>query len=101
MDLKFLKKQKKFKKASLIIKPDLYWRYLIYMTFFLILVSCVFGFYLFIKINKEPILPVVSTGGEGLIKKERINKVLEYFKERENKSIEILNSPSPIIDPSL
>ena len=36
-----------------------------------------------------------------ITQKERIKNVLEYFLEREKKSIEIINSPSPIIDPSL
>ena len=33
--------------------------------------------------------------------KERIDKALDYFAEREKKSAEISNSPSPIVDPSL
>lgn len=101
MDLKFLKKKKKFRKGGSGIKPDLYWKYILWMTFGLIFISCIFGFYLFIKTNKELVVPVVNVDGQGIIKKERIDKVLEYFQERENKSIEILNSPSPIIDPSL
>jgi hypothetical protein len=101
MEIKFLKKKKKFRKGGLGIKPDLYWRYILYMTFVLILLSCVFGLYLFMKINNESISAVVNVNGENSIKKERIDKVLEYFKEREQKSIEILNSPSPIVDPSL
>ena len=99
--MKFLKKKKKFKKGGLGIKPDLYWRYILYTTFALIFLSSVFGLYLFMKINNEPIPPVVNVNGENSIKKERIDKVLEYFSEREKKSIEILNSPSPIVDPSL
>lgn len=101
MEIEFLKKEKKFKKGGLGIKPDLYWRYILITTFILILVFCVFGFYIFMGINKEPILPAVSSNEQETIKKDRIDKVLEYFKVREEKSNEILNSPSPIIDPSL
>ena len=101
MEIKFLKRKKKFKKGGLGIKPDLYWRYILYVTFALILLSCVFGLYLFMKINNESASPVINISGENSIKKERIDKVLEYFSEREKKSIEILNSPSPIVDPSL
>ncbi|MFA5095482.1 MAG: hypothetical protein WC447_02390 [Candidatus Paceibacterota bacterium] len=101
MEIKFLKREKRFRKGGLGIKPDLYWRYILYITFILIILSFVFDFYLFIKINKEPNPPVLSTNEREAIKKERIDKVLEYFKEREKKSIEILSSPSPIVDPSL
>ncbi|MEK7089104.1 MAG: hypothetical protein AAB913_03160 [Patescibacteria group bacterium] len=100
MEIKFLKKKKKFVKGGSNIRPDLYWRYILYMTFTLILISCAFGLYLFLKINKESTLTTINVNEQEVIKKERLNKVLEYFKKRENKSIEILNSPSPIIDPS-
>lgn len=101
MNLNFLKKKKKFKKGGTGIKPDLYWKYILFMTFFLILISCIFGLYLFLKMNSESTVSVTDVSGQDTIKKERINKVLEYFSEREKKSTEILNSPSPIIDPSL
>ncbi|MEK7060148.1 MAG: hypothetical protein AAB970_00810 [Patescibacteria group bacterium] len=101
MNLNFLKKKKKFKKGGLGIKPDLYWRYILYMTFILIFLSCAFGLYFFIKTNEKPIIPTVGVNGQDTIKKERFDKVLEYFSEREKKSLQILNSPSPIIDPSL
>lgn len=100
MEINFLKKNKKLIRKDLEIKPDLYWKYILYITFVLIFFSFVFGFYLFIKISKEPVLSVNNTSGQETIKKERINKVLEYFSDREKKSTEILNSPSPIVDPS-
>lgn len=101
MEINFLKKKKKFKKGGTGIKPDLYWKYILNMTFALIVIFCAFGLYLFMGIKNESIVPVVNTPEQNMIKKERINKVLEYFSEREKKSIKILNSPSPIIDPSL
>jgi len=101
MEIKFLKKKKKFIKGGLSIKPDLYWRYILYMTFTLIFISCAFGLYLFIKINRELTSPITNINEQEIIKKERLDEVLKYFKKRENKSIEILNSPSPIIDPSM
>ena len=33
--------------------------------------------------------------------KEKIKDVLEYFAEREKKSVEILNSKTSVIDPSI
>ncbi len=101
MEIKFLKKKKKFRKGGTWIKPDLYWKYILSATFILILFAFAFGLYLFMEINKEPVSPVANISGQDMIKKERIDKVLEYFIEREKKSTEILNSPSPIVDPSL
>ncbi len=101
MNLNFLKKKKKFRKGGVGIKPDLYWRYILYMTFALIFISCAFGLYLFMQINSESVMPTVDVSGQDTIKEESIGKVLEYFSEREKKSTEILNSPSPIVDPSL
>ena len=101
MEIKFLKKKRKFRKGGLGIKPDLYWKYLLYMTFILILLSCAFGLYLFIEINKEPVSTVMNIDKKRMTEKERLTKVLEYFSERKKKSVEILNSPSPIVDPSL
>ena len=101
MNLNFLKKKKKFKKGGLGIKPDLYWKYILCIAFLLIIFSCAFGLYLFMEINKESVLPVININEQNIVKKERIDKVLEYFSEREKKSLQILNSPSPIIDPSL
>lgn len=101
MEMKFLKKKKKFKKGGSEVKPDLYWKYILLTTFALIILSFAFGFYLFGKINKESVLAVTDTSEQNIIKKERINKALEYFSKRKIKSAEILNSPSPIIDPSL
>ena len=101
MEIKFLKKKRKLRKGGLGIKPDLYWKYLLYMTFILILLSCAFGLYLFIEINKEPVSTVMNIDKKRMTEKERLTKVLEYFSERKKKSVEILNSPSPIVDPSL
>ncbi|MFA6586001.1 MAG: hypothetical protein WCS86_02460 [Candidatus Paceibacterota bacterium] len=100
-NLKFLKKKKKFRKGGSGIKPDLYWRYILCMTFALVLIFCIFGFYFFMEINKESVSLFPGVSGKETIKKERIDKVLEYFKEREKKSVEIINSPALIIDPSL
>lgn len=101
MKIKFLQKKKKFKKGGSGIKPDFYWRYIIYMSFILISASCIFAVFLFKKVNQNSILNDLDLKEQETIKKERLDKVLEYFSKREQKSIEILNSPSPIIDPSL
>lgn len=101
IEINFLKKKKKFKKGGLRIRPDIFWRYVLGMTIILVFLSCALGLYLFLKINKEPISSAISIDQKQTIRKERLKKVLDYFSEREKKSMEILNSPSPISDPSL
>lgn len=101
MKIKFLQKKKKFKKGGSGIKPDFYWRFLIYISFILISASCIFAVFLFKKVNMNSVLNDLNLKEQETIKKERIDKVLEYFEERRNKSIEILNFPLFITDPSL
>lgn len=101
MEIKFLKMKKKFKKGGSGIKPDLYWKYILMITFFLILCSFVFGFYLFLKTDKNFDVLTTSVDNQEIVRKKKLNESLEYFSEREKKSKEILNSPSPIVDPSI
>ncbi len=102
MDLKILKIKKSFKKKNYRPNPDAYWKFLFFLGFFLTLISLFYGIYFFIQINKESFgTEIPSTGQVELVKKERIDKVLNYFTERESKSTDIFNFPSPIIDPSL
>ena len=103
MKFQFPKKKKDFfKKDESQIKSEFFWKIILYLTFAIILVSFVFGFNLFSQINKEP---VISSTGISLqlntARKDRIEKVLNIFSEREKKSSAILSSPSAIVDPSL
>jgi hypothetical protein len=104
MEIKFFKKEKNLVKGkrSLWMDINLYWRLAILLLFAMAVSSAFFGYYFFKKVNAE-IVP--EEGGEGsqikTIKRERIEKVLEYFSMRKERSNEILNSPSPLIDPSL
>ena len=71
-------------------------------VFIVAFISAFWGYNLFRKINREPSLREGGIGGQmEVLKKERIEKVLQYFSLREQKSNQILNSPSPVIDPSL
>lgn len=102
MRIQFLKKEKNFKKSTSRLKPNLFWKLSIFIVLIVFIFSSFFGYRLFRKIDKEP---VISTGGSSgqveTVKKERISKALEYFSEREIKSNQILNSPAPVVDPSL
>ena len=101
MQIKFFKIKKSFKKGGLHTNPDVYWNVLQVVALLLVLASFIFSFYFFKRVNKEFTLSDDNTAGKGAtLSKERIDKALEYFAEKNKKSITILNSPSPIIDPS-
>ena len=102
MKITFFKKEKKFKKGGFSLNLNLFWKLAVYFVFTTVLLSCFFGFYLFTKINNEPVISSNVTSGQvETVKKEKIEKVLEYFSQQKKKSIEILNFPSPVVDPSL
>ncbi|MDP2789208.1 MAG: hypothetical protein Q8O46_04165 [bacterium] len=104
MKINFLKfKEKKvFKKGSSVINPTPYWDAVLLLTALIVISSFVFSFFIFRKVNIEVVPnPEDAEAEVSALPKERIGKVLEYFKEREKKSAEIINSPSPVIDPSL
>jgi hypothetical protein len=102
MQIKLFKKRNNFKKKDFILNSNLYWRIAISGAFGLILLSFSFGLYLFLQINQESVLPETNGSTQTpMVNKDRISKVLNYFSEREKKSAEILNSPVPIVDPSL
>jgi hypothetical protein len=102
MKINIFKKKKNFKKDNRELNPNPYWQFAVSGFFIIALLAFFFGYILFIQVNKEPVLsdtddykPIQT------IKKERIERTLDYFSTREQKSSQILISPSPIIDPSL
>jgi hypothetical protein len=105
MKIKFFKKENNFKKEkeSLWWNINLYWKLTVSIMFAIFFLAFFFGYYLFMRINKEhSIISVSGTSNQaGTVKKERIDKALQYFSLREQKSKQILNSPAPVIDPSL
>ncbi len=102
MQFKFFKLKRNLKKENLEINPVLYWRIILCITVVLISASFVFGFLSFIKINKDIIVSISDNNRKvESIDKNRVKNILEYFKNREKKSNEILNSNSSVVDPSL
>ncbi|MBP9715137.1 MAG: hypothetical protein KBD52_01445 [Candidatus Pacebacteria bacterium] len=102
MKIKFPKIKKVFKKQDFTIYPGFYWKILLAASFVLISISFLFSLLVFLKINKETIVsPEELDLQTQTVKHERIDNVLKYFKEREKKTNEILNSPAIVIDPSL
>jgi hypothetical protein len=99
---KFLKKQKKFEKKDFMLDAFFYWKLAVLGAFLMIILFFFFGFYLFTKINREPDLSTLSEVRQiPTVDKNRMSEVISIFTEREKKSAEILNSPSPVVDPSL
>jgi len=101
MEIKIFKTKKSFKKGGLHINPDIYWGLTLAIAFILALIFVIFGFYLFAKINKELTMIEPNNVEVETINKSKIDETLEYFSSREKKSSGIINSPSPVIDPSL
>lgn len=102
MQLKILKQKKVFHKADLSTKPSLFWMMILVMMFLIITSSFGFGFYLFVKVNAEPTLSEDDLGGQvETVDREKLTSALDYFSERQKKSIYTLSTPAPVIDPSL
>ncbi len=104
MIIKFFKKEKNFKKEkeSLWLNINFYWKLAVCFMFLIFLLSFVFGYRLFMRINKESAFSMNGGGNKiETVEKEKIEKILEYFSLRETKSNQILNSPAPFVDPSL
>ncbi|HEY4502814.1 MAG TPA: hypothetical protein VJC14_00025 [Candidatus Paceibacterota bacterium] len=101
MEIKFFKTKKIWGKGGIHANPDIFWNILQGGAFFIVVSSGIFGFYLFKGINQEFILSNENINIEvETISKERIDKALEYFREKSKTSTSIVNSPSPIIDPA-
>ena len=101
LKLKFSKNQKIFKKDESNIDPNVYWKIIVFTFFILSGLAFAFGLYFLNKLEKEFSVNQNSSSALETDNQERMQGVLEYFSERENKSKQIINSPSPVIDPSL
>ena len=102
MKIPFFKKTNNFKRKSSGINPNFYWELMVFITFVLIILSFLFGYHLFNQINQETAVPAVGDSNQvGTVNTARIKEVLNYFSLREQKSTQILNSPAPVVDPSL
>ncbi len=102
MKIELFKIEKNYRKENFEINPGIYWKTIMVLAFLAISTLLVFSYNLFIQTNKENTSVVGKKDNKNENKeKEKIKNALEYFSEREKKSIEILNSPVPIVDPSL
>jgi lipid-A-disaccharide synthase-like uncharacterized protein len=102
MNIEFFKKRNNFKKKNFSLNPNLYWKLAVFGGLLMALLAFFFGYYLLNQINTEPVsLNTNNEGQAGMVDKVRLEKALNIFSEREKKSTDILNAPSPVVDPSL
>lgn len=102
--IKLFKKQKNFTKdrESFWSNINFYWEAAVFIMFVIFVLSSFFGYYLFMKTDEEYVSEINTTTSQfGAVKKERIDRVLGYFSVKNKKSEQILNSPAPVVDPSL
>lgn len=101
MKITLFKTKTSFKKKALAPEPGFYWKLVILLVFILILLSFIFGYYMFKKAIDESTVSIENINKKQPVQKEKIQKVLEYFSLREKKSNDILNSNIIVVDPSL
>jgi hypothetical protein len=101
MKMDFLKKKNNFKRKDFSIDVALYWELIVILGFFLILTTSIGSFILFREINQEPAGPVSGIDTKvPSVNKDELTKVLNYFQMRAERSQQILNSPTPVVDPT-
>ena len=99
-----IKKKVKFSHSKWTkLRPGLHWRIALSFSFVLILAAFAFGLYLFIGEKKAIDSLSIDKNKELVesINRNRLQGVLDVFKEREEKSNTILNSPPGFSDPSI
>jgi type II secretory pathway component PulC len=102
MKIKIFKKENNFKNKDLNFNLNLYWEIAICSTLILVALSSFFAYNLFQQMKQKFVLPTTAESGQvPTISQDRINEVLNYFSDKEKKSTQILNSPAPVVDPSL
>ncbi|MFZ3015608.1 MAG: hypothetical protein WA101_01230 [Minisyncoccia bacterium] len=102
MKIEFFKIKKNFaKEGRFQEKPDFFWKMAFYLGLVLTLSFFILGFFIFKQVDKESVLPMTNGVKAKIVQKERVIKVLEYFKGQEKKSEEVLNPLLKIADPSL
>ncbi len=101
MDIKLFKNKKNISEPRMHINPDKYWHIIFSMALLVVILGLVFGYYLFNKVNAEFSVLETETGVKTeMIKQERLKATLKYFAEKEARSMEILNNPALVVDPS-
>lgn len=102
MKINFFTKSNNFKKKDFNFNTSFYWKLALFGGFIIIILSFFFGYNLFVQINQETPSLDVNVGGQSpLVNKEKLDKILNIFLDKENRSLQIINSKALIVDPSL
>ncbi len=101
MQIKFFKKEKSFKKEDLKVNLNLYWQCAVGGAAVIILLSFLFGYSTFTGLNDDTNTYAGVSDSVPTVSNDRIEKDLNYFSDRAQESTDIINSPSPVADPSL
>jgi hypothetical protein len=101
--IKLPKQKKNFKKENILrINRNTFWVFLVFLFFIMVIAGLIFNYYIFRKfVETADFNTDNSFLSEDLNKKEEIEKFNSYFREREQKSLEIIENNNLIIDPSL
>jgi hypothetical protein len=102
MKIKIFKVKKDYKKEDFRVNSSAFWKFIVIFSLLLIMGAFAYSYGLFLRINEEEVLKIeVNNDKIGNKEAEKIKNALDYFSEREKKSIEILNSTPAVVDPSL
>ena len=102
MKIELFKFKKSYKKKDYQINPSIYWTTILVISALMIVVSVFYGLSVFFEINKDFTSYPITTNDQTEKNREiRLENALQYFSEREKKSESIMNSSSPVVDPSL
>jgi len=102
MKIELFKLKKSYRKKDYKVNPDICWAAILVISVVMIAISVLYGFSLFFEINKDFTSYSITTNDQAeKSRKTRLENALQYFAEREKKSESIINSPSPVVDPSL
>lgn len=85
------------------IKPDFYWKILIFILIFGLMSELAFNLYLFRHLNKIDAVGTVVTEKSGSVKqkfqKEKLDEVLKEFEKRKNNLSELTREKPTIPEP--
>lgn len=101
MKIELIKIKHKWKKGGFHTNPNLGWGLILGVSLAIALWALAFGTLLFREVQREYVPEEAGQTQIRIVKKARLEKVLEYFSTREKFSQDMLSDPSPIIDPSI
>lgn len=94
-------KKKVYKKQNFSASLDLCWNAVLFAFFTVVIASFVFGFYMYIRVNKEPFYSPHVSVELPEAEHAKLNRALSHFNELEAKSAEIKTAPAAMRDPSI